>query len=254
MKKRLLTVLALVLALAAVFTLASCGSSAGDYAPGVSEDSSGDSVIIGEVNRKIYYIVSMTLETADVPALGKIVKERTADCGGYLQYSNESVSEDYAYYSYTVKIPTEQLNEFLAAIDGSGKVTDRNIKSVDITTEYVSAEARLDALVAEKAVLTELMESATSIYDVLEISNRIASLDSEIGELQREINSYDSLIDYSTVSIYIHMPYDNSVSTVAIVVPIVIVVLVVIGVIVVVIVNHKKKKAYNSYDGNGRRD
>lgn len=240
MKKRALIIIsvAILTALSALL-LFGCGSAKDSY-PGGSDDSKNEGIVSGDVNRKIYYTVNLDLEANDPTAVGETVKARTKLDGGYVQQENANYYDGGESFYFVVRIPTGKLDGFLAAIEKEGKVGGKQISTTDITTQYVSAEARKEALESERTVLNGLMQKAETVADVLSISDRIAAINTELGALERELNSYDSLIDYSTVTVRINMP--EKVSVAAIVVPIVLA-LAAAGIAIAVILTRKKKKS-----------
>ncbi len=251
MKKKIYVVLfVIIIAALCLSTLTACGANGNDYAPGgsssdVSEDKSES--VVDNVNRKIYYKVYVELTGGNPETIGSTVRTQTTAKGGYVESSSETFSEGSAsYYRYTVRIPTKKLDEFVAAIEGAGKLGSKRIETVDITTGYVNAQARKEALESEREVLNELMHSdGVTVADVLTISQRISEINANLNSLEIQLTQYDSLIDFSTVTIYISQP--ETVSVAAIVVPI-LVALVIIAVIVGVIVYKKGKKMLKAFD------
>ena len=158
-------------------------------------------VVVGDVTRKVYYTVDIEMYAPDMTVTADLIKTKTVEFGGYVQTSRESTGQYGGYYSFTVRIPTDKLNEFETAISAGGEVTDRYVTTTDITTQYVSAQARVEALEAERSALQTLLASATDVADIIAISDRISDINAELGALTRELNEYDSLIDYSTVNI-----------------------------------------------------
>lgn len=247
MKRKLTVILfAIIIAAVCISVFTACASGNKDYAPGgggVNEDNADKAeTVVGNVNRKIFYRVYLELTGEKPEKIGERVRTETTKIGGYIESSSESYySGDISYYRYTVRIPTEKLDEFLATVEGEGKVGEKRIDAVDITTGYVNAQTRKEALESERAVLDGLMhKDGVTVTDVLTISKRISEINAELNSLEIQINDYDSLIDYSTVNIYISEP--DKVPVAAIVVPIVLA-LVIIGAVVAVVVVNKRKKA-----------
>ncbi|MGB4180528.1 MAG: DUF4349 domain-containing protein [Bacilli bacterium] len=68
--------------------------------------------------------------------------------------------------------------------------------------QYQDTENKINSLLAEKDRLNELYADA-SMNDMILINQRISEIDLLLGELQGDLNRYDSLIEYSTVTLTI---------------------------------------------------
>lgn len=211
MKKKLSIIIIAALILSClVVSLAGCSGGVvkyGDSETGVSPSPSSDAsgkIVVGDVSRKVYYTVDMSIYSADQAATSALIKSKAAECGGYVQTGRESSGEYWQDRYYTVRIPTDRLDEYVAAISEGNRVAEKYVSTIDITTEYVSVQARIDALTAERDALNTLLGSASTTADVIAISDRISDINAELGALQRELNEYDSLVDYSTVNISVY--------------------------------------------------
>lgn len=152
-----------------------------------------------EIARKIVYYVNLNLTVTDIKESGEKIINLAKSQGGFLQSSNENTGSNYANYSYVLRIPTEKLDEFLGQAESQGTVNYKTVNSEDITTTYVAATARKNAIEQEIAALNGLELTSTSA--ILERSKRIYELTAELGALEMQINNYDSLVNYSTVTI-----------------------------------------------------
>ena len=68
---------------------------------------------------------------------------------------------------------------------------------------YYDLTNRKTALLNEQERLLELYETA-SMAEMIQINQRLSEIEVELQRLNKEINQYDSLIEYSTVSIQIN--------------------------------------------------
>ena len=126
-----------------------------------------------------------------------------------MERNEEDYSDGECTSAYVVfRVPTEQLDTFIAAMEsGGGKVSDKRVFSTDITTSYVNATAKKTALETKKAALQALLADATlSASDKVSVISEIAAVDTELQTIELTINEYDSLVDYSTVSVNIQLP------------------------------------------------
>lgn len=156
-------------------------------------------------SRKLVYTVNINITVADLEKTGGEIVDKVKSCGGWIQNSEEQSNPAYANNYYIVRIPTSRLDEFLSDTESKGEVTNKNITSEDITTVYVTATARKNALNEEKTALNGL--TLTTTADILLRSKRISEINAELGALELEINNYNSIIDYSKVTIRLSTIY-----------------------------------------------
>lgn len=182
------------------FLLASCGTSSvnGDsYDKGVASGENNNVVI--ETTRKIYYTVDYDINAKDYTKIKKELSDKVNSLDGYIQKSTDSET----YSNYVYRIPTLKLNEFLDYVDAYGDtVESKKVTSTDITTTYSEKEAKKEVLSASrKAYLSLLNDGTLSMSDIIAIQDKISNLDIEISIIEKELASYDNLLDYSTVTI-----------------------------------------------------
>ena len=156
--------------------------------------------------RKLIKEVDMSIETKHFDDFIETLEAEVLDMGGYLENSNiggvsynSSGSNRSAWF--TARIPVDQLEAFVTKIGENGNVTNisRNVR--DVTLEYVDVEGRIESLEAELARLNELLGQATSLEDILAIEAQISDVRYELESYQSQMNTYNNLIDYSTVYI-----------------------------------------------------
>ena len=102
---------------------------------------------------------------------------------------------------YTARIPEEHLDAFLAKIGDNGNITNLSKNVRDVTLAYVDVAGRISSLEAELNRLNELLEQASSMEDILAIESKISDVRYELESYQSQKNTYDNLINYSTVNI-----------------------------------------------------
>ncbi|MBU1094170.1 MAG: DUF4349 domain-containing protein [Firmicutes bacterium] len=155
-------------------------------------------------DRKIIYSAEATLYVNDI--------EQTVDEIRLLLeadewFDSENVSEYSGYL--TVRVKTENLDDVIAAIKSTYDVTNYSKSATDISLEYQSTEHKIESYQAERAQLVILYAGA-SLSDMITINSRIAEIDLELGELEGTLSSFDSLVDYSKITLSIRL--DNVVS------------------------------------------
>lgn len=179
-------------------------------ADGASENGSllSEEAAAAESGRKLVKEASLDVETK---AFDRFISDLAAEVealGGYIEYSSVSGS---SYLSengqrtawYTARIPEDKLEDFISKIGDNGNITNvsRNVR--DITLEYVDVAGRISTLKSELERLEELLGQASSMEDILAIESKISDVRYELESYQSQMNTYDNLVDYSTVEIYV---------------------------------------------------
>lgn len=218
MKKYLSVFLAVLL----ILSLATgCGAqSAADSAPrqeaaaeapgaanGLYAEMGSESTILPE-NRKLIKTVYMHAETEDLDGILVQVEEQIAALGGYVEeryIHNGSAYSDYRYRDadLTIRIPAESVDSFVSHVSGISNIVSTSESVEDVTLTYVDTEARLTALETEQARLLELLESAETMYDLLEIEGRLTEVRYELESVASQLRTMDNLISYATVHLSI---------------------------------------------------
>ena len=175
------------------------------YAEEATEDSTSDSGVVVDINRKLIKTVNMSVETKQFDELLTNLKTRCEELGGYIEEQN--VYNGSSYYgrnttrnAYLVlRIPVDQLDAYLFDVESQGNVVSRNETVQDVTLSYVDMQSRKEALIVEQVRLMELLEQAESVEDLITIESRLSDVRYQIESMESQLRTYDNQIDYSTV-------------------------------------------------------
>lgn len=164
---------------------------------------------VADTSRKLIRNVTMNVETKEFDIMLETVQNRVKELGGYIESMDVYNGSSYSYYrsarksSLTIRIPQNNLEEFLDAVSDIGNVTDRSDSVEDITLKYVDTESRKEALVIEQERLLALLEKAESIEDIITIESRLSEVRYQLESIESKLRTYDNQVDYSTVYMYI---------------------------------------------------
>lgn len=198
MKKRsLLIIIVLVL----MFSLFGC-SSADDMG---REDNSNDNggVVLGDdgpvsINRKIIYTVDTSINTKDITAAVTSLKANLRE-DEWIDL--ETHSSGYSRMVFRVK--SARIDEFIGIFDNIGTVYNFTKEAEDVSLKYQNYENKITALETEYDRLLDILASA-SLSDVIYINKRLTEIELEIQTLSGALTQFDSLIDYSKVTVQIY--------------------------------------------------
>ncbi|MBI4147430.1 DUF4349 domain-containing protein [Candidatus Woesearchaeota archaeon] len=163
------------------------------------------------VDRKITKTASMTTEVKrgtfqDAESkLKSLVK--TADA---LLLNENAQKYDYGdgrrtYFSgsYTIKVEEEKYSAVVSQLKEIGEVTWFNENADDITEQFVSLEAELQAEKERLARYKEMLAEATVISDKIELSDRIFNQERTIKYLEEQLKNTGNRVEYSTIYVTI---------------------------------------------------
>ncbi len=161
---------------------------------------------------KIIYSGSATVETLEfdktLEDLDKIIQE----VGGFIQ-SSQLNGNDYSTYAYggasyrsayyDIRIPSDKFAAVLGMLETLGNVPYSSSNAENITMQYHDTQARLTARRTEETRLLELMSMAKDVEEMLKIESSLSDVRYEIESLESQIKNWDSLVNYSTLSLNI---------------------------------------------------
>ena len=113
-----------------------------DSGSGVTSENGLESKV--EDSRKLIRTVYLSLQTTEFDSVLSDLSVKTAELGGYIENSSVSGNsyyyQDTRYASYTIRIPSDQLDQFVTVVGGLGNVTQKNESVEDVTLQYVDVE------------------------------------------------------------------------------------------------------------------
>ncbi|NCA67865.1 MAG: DUF4349 domain-containing protein, partial [Clostridia bacterium] len=104
---------------------------------------------------------------------------------------------------FTARIKSDRIDAYIAAISQNNEVSYYEKTATDISLQYQSKEAQIESYQSELARLNELFEDAT-VSEMIQLNTRIAQITLAVNTLQGSINQFDSLVDYSEVTIRLY--------------------------------------------------
>lgn len=171
----------------------------------VNTSGSGRNTMPLEADRKLIRDANLSIETKEFDTLIEKLQNQIGAIGGYVESMNESGnsyrSSGRRHAYIYARVPAEELDAFLSTVDGLGNVIQKGMSTRDVTASYVDMESRLKVLETEKDSLQKIMANAATTTEMLETQSRLYDVIEEIEAYEAQKRSYDNLIAYSTVSI-----------------------------------------------------
>ena len=156
-------------------------------------------------NQKLIRTVYLDAETLDMDPLMAWIESRVGSLGGYFEQKSIRRSgsrDDGSYYKYAdlmIRIPAENLDQFLSQVGEKANVTSTSESTENVTLQYVSTQSRVTALETEQQRLLELLENAETMEDLLTIEERLTDVRWELENYASQLRVLDNQVNYNTV-------------------------------------------------------
>ena len=161
-----------------------------------------------KLNRKVIKTGIINLQTKTFDVTVQQVMDKVNNIGGFIQNCSIGGNDLYDTYSrrsayLSIRIPNIEFDQFMNESEQFGNVTSKSIEGEDVTDQYMDTEIRLETLEIQAERLKELLKQAGDLDKLFKIEKELANVTYEIESLKGTLKKYDSLIDYSTIEIYI---------------------------------------------------
>lgn len=221
--------LALALCLVLILSFCACSSVAkdaeNDSAAGIpeiqyyAEEMKNESVSIDtslndsaeapeeKTDEKIIKTVDVSVQTKEYDAYISSLTASVTALGGYIENSSADFGNGYSsrrFATYTVRIPADKLDAFITSAGENGTIISKTENQQNVTLEYVDLESRIEAYKTEKQTLTNLLEKAESLDNVLAIQERLSEVNYQIESYTSQLKVLENRVSYSTVTLRIN--------------------------------------------------
>lgn len=228
---------AVMIAGVAMIGAAACGGDAGDdddsgamaqggtSASGAAYEASGESVApprsvidglggndgapLGSVlDRKIVVNGTLSLEVPDVAGAFSEAGRLARNAGGFVEESRLTArtgddGKDKPYGMIVLRVPSDQYDRLVTALQAidSAEVVSEGVTSQEVTEEYTDLQSRLRNLERSEAQYLDLLAKATTIEEIITVTDRVDGVRAQIEQVQGRINLLDSLTAYASISV-----------------------------------------------------
>ncbi len=160
----------------------------------------GAEVSTGDYSQKLIRTYNFSYETLNFEDSVSFVNAKVAEYGGYIE-SSETYGSSRRSACFTIRIPEKNANAFLNEAGQIGEMIYKSESTEDITLEYYDISARLETLHTQHDRLIELLASAATLEDIVELERELSDVEYEINSYQSRLRVYDNLVNYVTMYI-----------------------------------------------------
>jgi hypothetical protein len=181
----------------------------------VSEKSSADQGISSTANsaprktdtisKKIIRNGDMRIQVGDIKKAQGLIDDILKKNNAYIQkedFQNTDMNEN---LNLTIRVPHKNFDALVNSFsDGVGSVLSKSISSNDVTEEYTDVSIKL----ANKKIYLEkyrdMLKSAATTKDMLEIQENIRELEDEIDVSEGRLRFIDDRVNFSTMNLSLY--------------------------------------------------
>ena len=153
-------------------------------------------------SQKIIKNGNISIKTKHLEKSKAAIDQLVQNLGAYYQNERLEKFETKISYNLTIRIPSRQFEKLLFGIERSGdEITDKSLKSTDVSEEYVDIETRLQNKRAYLNQYRALLSRANKIEDILAIEDKVRNLEEEIESKEGRLKYLSNQIEFSTLQI-----------------------------------------------------
>ena len=181
----------------------------------VTEESGGaggsldydNAILQPSVDRKIVYRGTISAQTTNFDNDYNAILAKLGEYGGYVQSSAVSGTKPEEWQEtgrnaqMTLRVPSSKFDEFMKFLGSMGETLSSAVNGEDISLQYFDTETRLETLRTREDRLEALLEKAATMEDIISLEQALSDVSYEIQSLEMNLRDFDSLIDFSTVTI-----------------------------------------------------
>ncbi|MEU6992745.1 DUF4349 domain-containing protein [Streptomyces sp. NPDC046465] len=144
----------------------------------------------------------LTVRVKDVPEALDRARTVAEDAGGIVGDENTSRDDEGRERSRVVlRVPQDTYKDVLDALEGTGKLLDRDAKAQDVTDQVVDVESRVKSQRASVARVRELMDRATKLSDVVTLEGELSARQSDLEALLAQQASLKDRTSMATITL-----------------------------------------------------
>jgi len=159
---------------------------------------------------KIIKNASMKVEVKDFKKYNSFVHSSVKQYGGYVAQEEQTLSDEKAETSITIKVPVAQFEDMMNALPAEdGKVMEKKISTDDVTGEVVDTKSRLEAKKQLRVKYLEFLKQSKNIEEVLQVQNEVDNIQQQIESAAGRVSFLNNQTAYSTINLSFYQPMEG---------------------------------------------
>lgn len=155
-------------------------------------------------SRAMRITADLTVEAKDVDAAARSIRQAAVDEGGYVGNATYGGPKERRSVDLELKVPSDKLEAFRAAIAEAGAISRSSEKAEDVTDQRADLGARVrNAHAQEKRLLDLLSDRTGTLSDVITAEKSLAEVRERIERLEAQQATLDHQISFATVTVHL---------------------------------------------------
>ncbi|MDR0321636.1 MAG: DUF4349 domain-containing protein [Treponema sp.] len=147
--------------------------------------------------RKLVKRANVRIRVENLSAASASISALLEEYSGYSASTNIEKNSHY----YSLRIPSQYYDVFLAGIDGMGRLLQRHEATEDVTLRYYDLEGRLATKKELLGTFQSYLRRANNIEEILSVERRISELQYDIEGTGIQFRNLANKIDYATIDL-----------------------------------------------------
>lgn len=153
------------------------------------------------LERKIISNAYLQIEVNSAESAVNKVTNITQAHGGFISSSSLSNTGGRNNGQMTIRVPQKDFYPAIEEIEALGTVGSRQVSGRDVTEEFIDLDARLGNLKKQELRLQEILKTAVTVKDVLEVEHELERVRGEIERLTGRLNFLNQSVEMSTITV-----------------------------------------------------
>ncbi|WP_449387800.1 DUF4349 domain-containing protein [Chryseobacterium lineare] len=163
------------------------------------------SLQVNTISKKIIKNGEMRIQVGDIKKAQQQISSILKKNKAYIQkedFQNTDVDEN---LDIVIRVPHQNFDALINSFsNGVGSVLSKNISSNDVTEEYTDISIKLGNKKIYLEKYRDMLKSAKTTKDILEIQENIRALEDEIDVAEGRLRFIDDRVNYSTLNLNIY--------------------------------------------------
>lgn len=164
-------------------------------------------------SQKLIYTCDVDLQTLEFQNTMDALDALIEKYDGFVESESVSDNDHGWYYSdyqknngtleayVTMRIPTQNYEEFLSEVEGQGKLMNKSERVTNITKSYNDTSTTIEVLEKEEDMLLDMMNRAETIEDMIHVEERLSNVQRQLAIYRSNLYGMDIDIAYSTINV-----------------------------------------------------
>jgi len=161
------------------------------------------------IKKKIIKDGRLGIKVTELQKAKTAIDTLVRNMGGYYDKEDLTNNDYTSDYDLKIRIPSDKFEAFIAKIESGGNVVSyKTIEARDVTDQFIDLQTRLTNKQKYMGRYQELLKSAKSIKDILDLQEKIRALEEEIESTTGKLKYMNDQVNYSTLDLNISQKKD----------------------------------------------